>query len=127
MAHLIPCTDCARHVQATDAVCPFCGAALSNADATRMPLPPRGVSRAAALAFGATLVVACSGGTGGVGDAGTTDDGSTNNTSSGSSAYGGPPIDSGTPKDSGPTDDGGTSAAYGLPPTDSGVDSGGGS
>lgn len=123
MAHLIPCTDCARHVQSTDSACPFCGATLAKVAA--LPLPPRGVSRAAAIAFGATLVVACSGGTGPApdqGDGGT--DGSTNTSSSStSSAYGGPPIDSG------PQDDGGTQAAYGAPATeDAGkTDSGGGS
>lgn len=119
---LIPCADCARHVQSSDAECPFCGAALSSANTVPKASPPRGVSRAAAIAFGATLVVACSGGTdptpGGDGGA----DSNTSSTSSTSSAYGGPPIDAGL------DDDGSADASDGARASDSGQpESGGGS
>jgi hypothetical protein len=58
---LVPCHGCARHVDNAEPVCPFCGAARSEA----MPAPrrtmPRGSSRAAAFALRAALVTATAG------------------------------------------------------------------
>jgi hypothetical protein len=55
MNHLIACSNCARHVRASEPSCPFCGAARDPA-ASQVPVLPRGrLSRAATLAFGALV------------------------------------------------------------------------
>lgn len=57
MNHLVPCGGCDRHVRASEASCPFCGAAI---DAARpVPgMPDRRLGRAATFAFGAALAAA---------------------------------------------------------------------
>jgi hypothetical protein len=60
---LRPCSACARHIQATESACPFCGAAVSEAFA-QSNRTPAGVTapltRAALLFMGATAATACS-------------------------------------------------------------------
>ncbi len=53
MAHLIPCDACARHVRATDAACPFCGARVPPS--APHALPTERLSRAALFVFGAAV------------------------------------------------------------------------
>lgn len=56
---LHPCPACQRHVFADACECPFCGAKLSPATCAKLPTPPpnyRGMSRAARIAVGASLV-----------------------------------------------------------------------
>jgi hypothetical protein len=105
MAVLLPCTRCARHVRASDATCPFCGAKT-----TRAPRLRAGPWAAAVITAGlSTLGYACN-------------------------CYGGVPRDSavpesgivatdaasdaGTPPEAGATDAGATDAATA---TDAGV------
>jgi hypothetical protein len=54
--HLTPCTHCLRHVRASDANCPFCGASVAPSAAP--PVPLGRLSRAGLVAFG--LAVAAS-------------------------------------------------------------------
>lgn len=64
MSQLLPCPACNRHVDAAEAACPFCGAALPESFRAARPLvpPPRRLGRAALMAAGAMLVgaAACS-------------------------------------------------------------------
>ncbi len=67
MSHLVPCPECNRHVRVTEAVCPFCALPLDLAGTPEPRLPRTRLSRAATLAFGATLasasaLAACEGG-----------------------------------------------------------------
>ena len=57
MAHLRPCTGCARHVRANVTACPFCDASLTI-DEAAPGLPREGLGRAARMAFGGAAVVA---------------------------------------------------------------------
>lgn len=58
MSHLVPCPECSRHVRVTETACPFCSLPLDLADAPSPVLPGQRLSRAATLAFGATLASA---------------------------------------------------------------------
>jgi hypothetical protein len=51
---LVVCVGCSRHVRSTDARCPFCAALVVAGDAPSLELP-RGASRAALVALGASL------------------------------------------------------------------------
>ena len=111
--HLSSCPACARHVRVSEAACPFCGGALSDAFRARpAPRSPTArLSRSALYALGmgtVTLAAACSSSSspGGTGDAEA------------------PVADAGngeagvaTPADAGeaPYDAGGVVAAYGAP------------
>lgn len=113
---LTPCPGCSRHVRNTEATCPFCKSALPEMPKAALPLAPRGVSRAAALAFGATLAVtACSGKT-------TTTSDTKDAAADGPDDNGGPVAEYGAPA----IDSGGGQALYGAPAIDSGPDDGGG-
>src|SRR5450432_3685416 len=68
MKHLVPCPECNRHVRVSELECPFCASPLDLANTPPPQLPRSRLSRAATLAFGATLVSAtaisaCSAGT----------------------------------------------------------------
>jgi hypothetical protein len=116
--HLVLCKACARHVRASEVVCPFCGErvpdAVRNAPAPRR-VSTRGLSRTAIAALGASTLsfVACGGGES------TPDDGGSPMNHDGSTP------DSGPIRDAGPDQMG--MAAYGAPalPPDGG-DAGGG-
>lgn len=63
---LVPCPDCARHVRAREACCPFCRATIpaSLRDAVAPRPPAVRLGRAALLALGtgaATVAAACGG------------------------------------------------------------------
>ncbi len=51
---LVVCVGCSRHVRSTDARCPFCEALVVTGDTPSLEVP-RGVSRAALVALGASL------------------------------------------------------------------------
>ncbi len=114
---LAPCPSCSRHLRTTETCCPFCKTVLGVAHAgAGIPGATQRLSRAAALAFTASLsLTACSGTTvAAAGDSGPGD----------GSAH----VDTGTqPADSGgvtpeggdePFDSGGIQPPYGLPPFD---------
>ena len=66
MNHLVPCPECSRHVRVSEAQCPFCAQPLDLSGTPAPRLPGVRLSRAATLAFGATLasataLAACSG------------------------------------------------------------------
>jgi len=66
MNHLVPCPECSRHVRVSEAECPFCALPLDLSGTPEPRLPGVRLSRAATLAFGATLasataLAACSG------------------------------------------------------------------
>lgn len=56
MASLHPCASCARHVRASEARCPFCGAVLTS-EASALTVGAR-LGRAALFAFRTTAVAA---------------------------------------------------------------------
>src|SRR5690242_19819780 len=59
---LHPCPSCARHVRVVEMQCPFCAAALPERAAPPARKVPRGLGRAALMAFGvaaATSLAAC--------------------------------------------------------------------
>ena len=58
MNHLVPCPECGRHVRVSESECPFCALPLDLAGTQEPRLPATRLSRAATLAFGATLVSA---------------------------------------------------------------------
>src|SRR5882724_11130153 len=58
MNHLVPCPECSRHVRVSETECPFCALPLDLASTPPPQLPRGRLSRAATLAFGATLVSA---------------------------------------------------------------------
>ncbi|MEO7035702.1 MAG: hypothetical protein ABI548_17360 [Polyangiaceae bacterium] len=58
MKHLVPCPECGRHVRVSETACPFCALPLDLAGTPEHRLPTSRLSRAATLAFGATLVSA---------------------------------------------------------------------
>jgi hypothetical protein len=58
MNHLVPCPECSRHVRVSEKECPFCALPLDLAGTPEPQLPRGRLSRAATLAFGATLVSA---------------------------------------------------------------------
>jgi len=71
---LVPCPSCARHVRATERVCPFCGAAVPPSFAGYVPrAPAERLSRAALVAFAAVAVAGCSKETATPSDAGSAD------------------------------------------------------
>lgn len=111
-----PCIDCLRHIRVTEAVCPFCAAAVPAGFAARaVPGTTRRLSRGAAFAFASTLAVAgCSDATPG-GDAATGDAPSSDVVYADQAVYGAPPDvvqpDVSMP-DAGYTDH----AVYGAPP-----------
>jgi len=113
---LAPCPSCSRHVKMTEASCPFCKTELAAQTAVQVPIVKHRMTRAAAYAFGASLVVAgCSSGTVFTG----ADGGEEGGTEGGSR-------DSGVTKD-GPSDEGNIQPPYGAPaygavPIDSGRD-----
>jgi hypothetical protein len=51
---LIPCTECARHVRASEASCPFCGAAIDVGGIEAIAEPPRFSGRAQMMGFRAS-------------------------------------------------------------------------
>jgi len=59
-AHLVTCEECSRHVRASEAACPFCGAAIATALRTSAPrrAPGMRLSRAGLVAVGAFAVAA---------------------------------------------------------------------
>ncbi|MEP7049269.1 MAG: hypothetical protein ABJB12_02905 [Pseudomonadota bacterium] len=66
MNQLVPCPECGRHVRVSETECPFCALPLDLAGTPEARLPGTRLSRAATLAFGATLasataLAACSG------------------------------------------------------------------
>jgi hypothetical protein len=104
---LAPCTSCSRHVKTTETSCPFCKADLGELKAAPLPFVKQRMTRAAAYALGASLVVAgCSGSTVSTGDGGTSDGG-------------GPSGDGGGGRDGsstdGPSDEGNIQPPYGAP------------
>ena len=132
---LAPCPSCSRHVKTAESRCPFCrtalpeafGGPLANAAATR------GMSRAAALALGASLAVTGCGKTASQPtpepvDAATqgTSSGGPNDNGQAVALYGAPPIDPPIPqveeagpparRDGGPHDMGTMAPKYGGPP-----------
>ena len=57
MAHLRPCTGCARHVRANTTTCPFCDASLMIED-VEPAVPQERLGRAARMAFNGAAVMA---------------------------------------------------------------------
>lgn len=108
---LVPCGGCARHVRASDAVCPFCG--RESRAARIAPDTSRRMTRAAAFVFGATVAVAaCSSevetrdeGSGAAGAGGTSDGGAVGPLYGAPGGFGG----------EGASDSGGSAPAYGAP------------
>jgi len=103
-SHLRACPSCARHVRVSEASCPFCATALSDAFRATPPAQPPGVrlTRAALFAFGTgTLAVAaggCSDGTTatpfyGASPIEVTSDAGDAGPSVGEALYGAPPIE----------------------------------
>jgi uncharacterized membrane protein YgcG len=105
---LAPCPSCSRHVKATETSCPFCKSTLAARAVTSVPIVKHRMTRAAAYAFGASLVVAgCTTGTSpDFGDAGSEGGGGTGD--GGGSRDGGGAAD-------GPRDEGNIQPPYGAP------------
>src|SRR3989442_951083 len=65
MNDLVPCPDCNRHVRRSETVCPFCGAAASDAlaHAPARLMPTVRLGRAALFTFAAASIgaAACGG------------------------------------------------------------------
>lgn len=57
VAHLRPCTSCARHVRANATSCPFCSASL-EVDTQEPAVPHERLGRAARMAFGGAAAMA---------------------------------------------------------------------
>jgi hypothetical protein len=80
-AHLVACPSCARHVRASESVCPFCATVVPDATRGTEPRrpPTERLSRSALYAFGVggslAVAAACGGSTttGSGGDSGTAD------------------------------------------------------
>ena len=121
---LAPCPTCSRHVQTSEATCPFCKATLPQLTALPGLGPKQRLTRAAALAFTTSLAVAgCSAGVPlpGGGDGGAlTGEGGTTGNDSGTHDGGG--TDANVPFDSGGNLPPYGLPAYGLPPQDAGKD-----
>jgi hypothetical protein len=127
MSPLHPCPDCARHVRAADATCPFCGAALpgTHRDALSRPEPTRRLGRTALFALGAAAVATS------IGVAGCSrDHGPSGGTDAGAAPDSGSATDGGPAEDAAPAIDAGFDAGllamYGgpPPPDDAGFDAG---
>ena len=58
MNQLVPCPECSRHVRVSARECPFCALPLDLSGTPEPRLPSVRLSRAATLAFGATLASA---------------------------------------------------------------------
>jgi len=115
------CASCARHVRASETVCPFCGGTRGEA----VPLPLSRATRAALVFGSATMVVAgmACGGTLDPTDAGTATDASARPDSSAVPLYGAPVPPYGVPPPPDAGADVGPVPAYGLPaPRDAGND-----
>ncbi|MDP3275636.1 MAG: hypothetical protein Q8Q09_10605 [Deltaproteobacteria bacterium] len=123
----IPCTQCARHVRATDPQCPFCGTAITEAQRLSVASAPslsHRLSRSAMLAVGASLTLgACASTTSGDRDGQVTADARPDAMDEGTIGalygdpgpapeYGAPPP---PPMDAGDSD-GGPAPRYGAPP-----------
>lgn len=63
MRSLVPCTECARHVRASESTCPFCGAEIAAVAPRELsPMPADRLLARAAITFAAaaaTAVTAC--------------------------------------------------------------------
>jgi hypothetical protein len=94
-SHLVTCPSCARHVRASESVCPFCATVVPEATRSTKPRrpPTERLNRSALYAFGVggslAVVAACGGATitGTEGDSGTDDGGVTMNSSYGTSTF----------------------------------------
>ena len=116
---LVPCPGCQRHVRAADRACPFCSAVLpASLAGTAMPAAPPRLSRAAMLAFGASLALGACGSSSAATDTGVAQDAQPEATADAVADTGGPAPAYGAPvpTDVGPDDNGGSSADYGAPP-----------
>lgn len=128
---LIPCSGCGRHVRATEAACPFCGATVSDeARAKVIPAATSRINRNAMFVFATTLALSGCAASTGPGDAqpadtGVSQDSGVADSGSPVAMYGAPqPTDSGVVTDTGIQDGGGNVALYGAPaPVDAGRDS----
>lgn len=110
---LAPCPSCRRHVRAAEGSCPFCHAAIG--DAQIVPSPTKRIARGAVFVFASTLA-ACGGSTEPEQPIGSKDTGTqTGDTST--------TVDSNTPADTS-LDTGNVAPPYGIPPTDTGVTDG---
>ena len=60
MRHLVSCSGCARHVRATESICPFCGETLplSLRSGAAPRWPTKRIGRAATFAFELSIVTA---------------------------------------------------------------------
>lgn len=58
MSDLVPCPECGRHVRVTETVCPFCALSLDLSSSVPPVLPAQRLSRAATLAYRATIASA---------------------------------------------------------------------
>jgi hypothetical protein len=127
-ATLRPCGGCGRHVRQSEAVCPFCQAAIepgSSGGAGAPALAPRNRSALmgfavapSAVAISTALLAAGCQTTTPDADAGATVDAAADEDAGGPAPlYGGPPEDAGVATDGGATEDaGGPAPAYGGPP-----------
>lgn len=115
MPSLVVCRGCSRHVREDESRCPFCGGAELGAP-RRLRIETKTLTRAAAMAVGASLAVAsaCGGSTTDGSDAGPIADASTDDAVTYAPAYGMPSPDASF--DAGTDADSGNAAAYGLPP-----------
>ena len=124
---LAPCPACSRHVKTAERICPFCKGALTEAiGESALPVASSRLSRAAAIAFTASLAVTgaasasvgCSTGTipGPTSDASPGPTPGPNDDGGNQAAYGAPAFDAG------PDDSGGGGTKYGGPPIDAGSD-----
>ncbi len=59
-APLLPCSSCARHIRASSASCPFCGAHHTPVDAAPLDGPMPRMSRAVAFTLGAAILAGSS-------------------------------------------------------------------
>ncbi len=59
MKPLVPCSQCARHVRASEPACPFCGASIAaNAGTNAVPSTAQRLGRNATFVFATTLTLA---------------------------------------------------------------------
>jgi hypothetical protein len=130
-ATLAPCPSCKRHVKVSEGSCPFCKHVLPSDMNAKGDVSIRGLSRAAAYALSASIVVVgCTGGPGdpptengtsggtsgtsGGGSSGSTG-GTSGGTSSGSTTSGGTSSGSSGTTSGEPNDGGNVQPPYGAP------------